>query len=111
MAMPSAPTASFGKIDEFDPATASLDIYFERQNQCFTARNIDENATELKRAILLSEMGKTAYTLLRNLCVPVKPGDKTLAELIKLMCQHQHPQPSITVVSTVTSVRPLWMKT
>ena len=111
MAMPSAPTASFGKIDEFDPATDSLDIYCERLHQCFTARNIDENATELKCAILHSEMGKTAYTLLRNLCVPVKPGDKTFAELIKLMRQHQHLQPSIIVVSTVTSVRPLWMKT
>ena len=97
MAMPPAPTASFGKIDEFDPTTDSWDIYCERLHHCFTARNIDENATELKRAILLSEMGKTAYTLLRNLCAPVKPGDKTFAELIKLMHRHQHPQPSIIV--------------
>ena len=97
MAMPPAPTASFGKIDEFDPTTDSWDIYCERLHHCFTARNIDENATELKRAILLSEMGKTAYTLLRNLCAPVKPGDKTFAELIKLMRRHQHPQPSIIV--------------
>ena len=50
-----------------------------------------------KRAILLSEMGKTAYTLLRNFCAPVKPGDKTFAELIKLMRRHKHPQPSIIV--------------
>ena len=97
MAMPPAPTASFGKIDEFDPTTDSWDIYCERLHHCFTARNIDENATELKRAILLSEMGKTAYTLLRNVCAPVKPGDKTFAELIKLMRRHQHPQPSIIV--------------
>ena len=80
-----------------DPTTDSWDIYCERLHHCFTARNIDENATELKRAILLSEMGKTAYTLLRNLCAPVKPGDKTFAELIKLMRRHQHPQPSIIV--------------
>ena len=62
MAMPPVPTASFGKIDEFDPATDSWDIYCERLHHCFTARNIDENATELKRAILLSEMGKIAYS-------------------------------------------------
>ena len=61
MAMPPAPTASFAKIDEFDPATDSWDIYCERLHHCFTVRNIDENATELKRPILLSEMGKTAY--------------------------------------------------
>ena len=97
MAMPPAPTASFGKIDEFDPTTDSWDIYCERLHHCFTARNIDEKATELKRSILLSEMGKTAYILLRNLCAPVKPGDKTFAELIKLMRRHQHPQPSIIV--------------
>ena len=51
MAMPPAPTASFGKIDEFDPTTDSWDIYCERLHHCFTARNIDENATELKEQI------------------------------------------------------------
>ena len=67
MAMPPASmaTASFGKIDEFDPATYSWDIYCERLHHCFTARNIDENATELKRAILLSEMGKQTCHLVR----------------------------------------------
>ena len=46
---------------------------------------------------MLSEMGKKAYTLLRHLCVPTKPGDKTFAELVKLMRLHQHPTPSIIV--------------
>ena len=58
MAQPLAYAASFGKIDEFDPDTDNWDIYCERLDQCFTARNIDENATDLKRAIMLSEMGK-----------------------------------------------------
>ena len=73
MAQPLAYAASFGKIDEFDPDTDNWDIYCERLDQCFTARNIDENTTDLKRAIMLSEMGKKAYTLLRNLCAPSKP--------------------------------------
>ena len=93
MAQPLAYAASFGKIDEFDPDTDNWDIYCERLDHCFTARNIDENATDLKRAIMLSEMGKKAYTLLRNLCAPSKLGDKTFAELVKLMRQHQHPTP------------------
>ena len=91
-----AAASSFGKIEEFDPDTDSWDIYCERLTHCFAARNINDD-THVKRAIMLSEMGKKAYILLRNLCAPAKPGDKTFAELVKLMRQHQHPTPSVIV--------------
>ena len=89
--------SSFGKIEEFDLDTDSWDIYCERLTHCFAARNIKDDDTHVKRAIMLSEMGKKAYILLRNLCAPAKPGDKTFAELVKLMRQHQHPTPSVIV--------------
>ena len=92
-----AAASSFGKIEEFDPDTDSWDIYCERLTHCFAARNINDDDTLVKRAIMLSEMGKKAYILLRNLCAPAKPGDETFAELVKLMRQHQHPTPSVIV--------------
>ena len=92
-----AAASSFGKIEEFDPDTDSWDIYCERLTHCFAARNINDDDTHVKRVIMLSEMGKKAYILLTNLCAPAKPGDKTFAELVKLMCQHQHPTPSVII--------------
>ena len=61
-----AATASFSKIDEFDPDLDNREIYCERLEHCFTAGNIDETNTDHKRATMLSEMGRKAYTLVKT---------------------------------------------
>ncbi|XP_048247554.1 uncharacterized protein K02A2.6-like [Haliotis rufescens] len=90
-------SSTSGKIDEFNTETDSWDIYCERLDLYFTARGVDDEDVVMKRAILLSEMGKTAYTLLRNLCAPTKPREMRFAEIVKVMRDHQHPTPSVIV--------------
>ena len=34
------------------------------------------------------------YSLVRNLVGPAKPGDKTFAELVKILKEHFNPKPS-----------------
>ena len=45
----------------------------------------------------MSVCGKKTYKLMRNLCAPEKPGDKTFDDLVKLVKDHQNPKPSETV--------------
>ncbi len=87
--------ANVGKLEDFDPDTDSWDVYCERLALYLEAKAIDDNS--MKRAILLTEMGKKSYTLLRNLCAPAKPVEKTYGELIRIMKAHQHPTPSVIV--------------
>ena len=47
-----------------------------------------------QRAILLTVIGAKAYSLLRNLVSPAKPGDKSFDELCALMERHYNPVPS-----------------
>ena len=69
--------AVFGNIGEF---TVDQDNdwseYEDRLKQYFLANDIDNVGK--KRAILLSVVGAQAYYLLRKLCAPAKPSEKTL---------------------------------
>ena len=47
-----------------------------------------------KKAILLSSVGTQTYKLLKSLSVPSKPAAKTFQELIKMMTNHQDPNPN-----------------
>ena len=49
------------------------------------------------KAILLSVCGPQAYQLIKNLCVPEKPTDKTFAEIIQLVKDHVEPKPTVIV--------------
>ena len=53
-----------------------------------------------RRAILLSVvtvLGSSTYTLLRNLCLPHKPDEKSYEEIMQLIKHHYSPIPSETV--------------
>ena len=77
MAMPPAPTASFGNIDEFGPATASWDIYCERLHHCFTVRNIDENTTEIKETVRFC-LAKLVRPLIRYSEICARPANREI---------------------------------
>ena len=92
--------AVFGKLDDFDIESGDWTEYEDRLGQYFIANDIGDTSPEekaKKRAILLTTMGAASYSLLRKLCAPVKPSERTFVELCKLLSDHQNPKPSVIV--------------
>ena len=87
--------AILGKIDEYDADKEDWQQYVERLEHFFIANSI--TTAEKKLAVLVSVVGATTYRLLRNLCTPDKPGDKTYEELVQKLTVHYKPTPSETM--------------
>lgn len=56
----------------------------------FVANKIDDKRTKV--AVLLTAIGASGYSLLRNLVGPEKPAAKKYDELVKFMKDHLHPK-------------------
>ena len=96
-----------GQLEEF--SGKDWDVYVERLEEFMIANDLQEiqagnnNAQEVtqrnnkRRAILLSAIGSTTYSLLRNLTSPSKPSEKSYTELVAALKEHYAPTPSITV--------------
>ena len=80
--------ANHGKLEEYD-SQEEWSQYIERLEFYFEANGVDDE--DKQRAILLSVCGSKTYKLIRNLITPRKPSEKTFAELVELVQQHQHP--------------------
>ena len=91
--------ATYGKIDEFDRDSDSWEQYIERLNFYFEANGVTTSDDHLKirRAILLSSVGKKTYKLMSDLLAPAKPGEKSYDELCTLVKSHFNPKPSESV--------------
>ncbi|XP_058858757.1 uncharacterized protein K02A2.6-like [Acipenser ruthenus] len=87
--------AAYGKIEEYKAEQEDWIQYTERLSQYFIANEIKE--TEKQRAILLSVCGAKTYSLLRSLVAPLKPSEKTFAELVAALTEHYNPKPSAIV--------------
>lgn len=94
--------AVYGHISEFslesDDLKTSWDEYCERLTQYFIANGLDgdgENEANRQRAIFLSSIGADTYSLVKTLCQPQKPEQKSLAELQKTVKDHLSPAPII----------------
>ena len=102
---------SYGKIEQFSGKDDEWEVYKERLEQYLEANDlgpitlkednsnaaaVTERATK-RRAILLSVIGNTTYTLLRNLVSPAKAADKTYSQLLEVLQKHFSPTPSVTV--------------
>ena len=81
-----------GAIGEFEEGREEWAQYAERLGHFLVANGITEN--ERNRAVLLSVIGPKAYKLLGSLVAPEKPGDKSYADLVKVMTDHYNPKPS-----------------
>ena len=57
-----------------------------------TANGIE---TDKRVAVFLSLVGGDTYGLLRNLCSPAKPQDKSYADLSQLLTKHFSPEPLV----------------
>lgn len=86
---------TYGKIHEFDQETDDWQQYVERLEFYFVANKITDAGQ--KRAIFLSACGGKVYAMLRDLCLPGKPGDSDLTGLLKLLSDHFTPKPSAIV--------------
>lgn len=79
----------FGHLPEFQSELEPIAAYLERVNFFFMANNIPDDK---QVPILLSTIGGKTYSLLRDLLVPAKPGEKTLAVLKTTLQDHFEPQ-------------------
>lgn len=70
------------KFTEFVPEFDQWGVYVERLEQHFAANSIPD---EKKVAVLLSSIGASAYSLVRDLCFPKLPKDLKFEELTSLL--------------------------
>ena len=89
-------TALFGHVDKFDiHGKESFPNYLERLEFYFLANDISDDGK--KKAIFLSSVGAETFKLVKDLCTPTKPFEKTFTELCDLMKEHLNPEPNVIV--------------
>ena len=79
------------KLKEFS-GDEDWEQYCERLEFYFVAHDVTDEAK--KKATLLSACGASTYKLMCDLVSPLKPKDKTFAELKDLVQKHLKPKPS-----------------
>ena len=87
--------ATYGKISEFDLDSDDWQQYMERMEFYFVANKITDE--DQQKAIFLSACGGKVYSVLRDLCLPGKPGDYTLTEIWRTLSNHFTPKPNAIV--------------
>lgn len=76
-------------VSEFNPSEETWSIWKERLDIHFAEINCElENS---KKAVLLKSIGSSPYKLLRSLCDPASPLDKSFDELCKILHEHYTP--------------------
>ena len=101
---------TFGRIEEFSGKAEDLEVYLERLEEYLLANDLvgitvvmnDNRAAakernDKRRAILLSVIGQSTYTVLRNLVLPEKLSAKSYKELTDLLIDHFTPRPAVSV--------------
>ncbi|XP_050038415.1 uncharacterized protein [Dermacentor andersoni] len=81
-----------GRLDEYDPKVQNFESYVERFEHYVRANEIAEAK---KLSVFLTVIGAEAYEILKNLVVPLLPGDKTFAEVKELLQSHYNPKTSV----------------
>lgn len=76
-------------MPEFSPKVGTWEEWRERLELQFCEEDITED--RIKKNTLLRAMGNEAYSLVRTLCDPRLPTDKTYAELCDIMAEHYMP--------------------
>ena len=88
----------FGHLEEFCTDSVNISTYLDRVEQFFgvffIANDIGCGNQTKCQAILLSAIGEKTYRVLKDLCTPQKPSDKSLEEITQLLLEHfktKHP--------------------
>ena len=91
-----------GRVGESESAKENFTSYCERMDLFFLANGLMEDGgdaqkkkalEEKQKAIFLTEVGASVYSILVNLLSPVSPKDTTLPEITKTLKQHFDPAP------------------
>ena len=72
-------------LPQFKPGN-DWNVYSKRLEKFFNATSVNDDARKI--SFLISTIGQEAYQLLRDLCDPVLPHNKTYEELCELMKKH-----------------------
>jgi len=78
-----------GSIGQFNAETGDWTLYQEQLDQFL---EINKIKAELRKAALISNIGQDTYKLLRNLCIPALPGEKSYDELCAVLTKHFSPK-------------------
>ncbi|UYV81492.1 K02A2.6-like, partial [Cordylochernes scorpioides] len=81
-------------FEEYNEETETFETFYERLEQFLI---LEEAGDEKKKAYLLTLMGSKTYGVLKNLCSPILPKDKTFDNLIDILKRHFSPKRSIVV--------------
>ena len=90
-----ASSAKHGRLTDFHPGVDTVDDYEDRVLLYCDANGIGEGPK--RKAIFLTSVGATTYTLLKNLVSPQKPQELELKALVALLKTHY--QPKIIVIA------------
>ncbi|UYV72243.1 K02A2.6-like, partial [Cordylochernes scorpioides] len=82
------------QFKEYNEKTETFETFYERLEQFLI---LEEAGDEKKKAYLLTLMGSKTYGVLKNLCSPILPKDKTFDNLIDILKRHFSPKRSIVV--------------
>ncbi|UYV61011.1 K02A2.6-like [Cordylochernes scorpioides] len=82
------------QFKEYNEETETFETFYERLEQFLI---LEEAGDEKKKAYLLTLMGSKTYGVLKNLCSPILPKDKTFDNLINILKRHFSPKRSIVV--------------
>ena len=81
-----------GTAPVFDSTEEERVEYGECLDSYFLANDIADPVK--KRAILVNAVGPKTYRLIKTLCLPGKPQDHSIEEIVKRVKTHFHPKPS-----------------
>ncbi|KAJ8969836.1 hypothetical protein NQ317_005286 [Molorchus minor] len=84
-------SSNIGKVPEYN-STEDFNLYLERLEQYFIANFIEEDR---RVAVLLTVIGSQTYKILRDLCDPVLPKDKTFEDICVLLKRQFSPRISV----------------
>ncbi|UYV65352.1 K02A2.6-like [Cordylochernes scorpioides] len=82
------------QFKEYNEETETFETFYERLEQFLI---LEEAGDEKKKAYLLTLMGSKTYGVLKNLCSPILPKNKTFDDLIDILKRHFSPKRSIIV--------------
>lgn len=90
---------AIGAVYAFNEGIQSWSEYIEVLEHYFTANSVIDD--KVKVAILCANVGPKTYHVMKNLCLPAKPSDKSFSDLKKLIKDHYKPKISEASASLI----------
>lgn len=82
----------YGNVGQYQEENECFTDYVDRFDAFLLANEIQDDR---KSSLFLATIGPESYKLLKNICAPTKPSEKTYPQLIKILKDHYHPEPIV----------------